>query len=105
MGACRHRVLIIVDKIAGAGGTGREGNVCMPLRNEFGRIAAIAPVLRQSAKPEVIPLPSPQRFSASPSLAYRFLGQSIRGRVGRKSGHPGRSHSGKYLLTLMPHSP
>ena len=31
----------------------------MPLRNEFGRIAAIAPVLRQSAKPEVIPLPSP----------------------------------------------
>jgi hypothetical protein len=31
----------------------------MPLRNEWGSIASIALLLRQSAKPEVIPLPSP----------------------------------------------
>src|SRR5882672_6575646 len=35
----------------------------MPLRNEFGRIAAIEPILRQSAKPEVIQS-SPPSISA-----------------------------------------
>ena len=65
-----------------------------PLRHDFGSFAVIAPVLRQSPEAGSYSAAAAQYFSASPSLAYRFLGQSIRERVGRKSGHPGRSDSG-----------
>ena len=67
------------------------------LRNDFGTIAAITPVLRQSAKPEVFPLPLPSAAAQARVLPTdsRGLGQSIRERVGRKSGHPGRSDSGQ----------
>src|SRR3977135_2953571 len=66
-----------------------------PLRHDFGSFAVIAPVLRQSPEAGSYSAAAAQYFSASPSLAYRFLGQSIRERVGRKSGHPGRSDSGQ----------
>jgi hypothetical protein len=52
----------------------------VPLRNEFGRIAAMAPILRQSAKPEVIPLPSPSAAAqarALPTHPRETIGERI----------------------------
>jgi hypothetical protein len=55
----------------------------MPLRNEFSSIAAIAPILRQPAKPEVIPLPSPSAAAQARALPniHARLGETIGERI------------------------